>query len=229
MATILIADDERVLRQSMGKLLAGEGYSVDGARNGEEAVELFSRNGYDLVILDIDMPKKDGYAACNEIRSLNRQVPVLFLTANASNANQLRALGAGADDFIAKDDCSSFSDWSAVFLARVRRAIARSADYERLSGVVKIGAVTVDVDALAVVSREGTVRLTRTEGDIVRLLSSEPNRYFSKDEIIAGLRGSGYACEDGMLYTHISNLRRKLGPAGESLMSDRRSGYKLVV
>ena len=75
MATILIADDERVLRQSMGKLLAGEGYSVDGARNGEEAVELFSRNGYDLVILDIDMPKKDGYAACNEIRSLNRQVP----------------------------------------------------------------------------------------------------------------------------------------------------------
>ena len=229
MARILIADDERALRESIRKLLAGEGYEVKCAKTGDEALEIFSSGVYDLVILDIDMPGKNGYAVCREIRRLSRLTPVLFLTANDSESNQVRALGAGADDFIAKDGCSSYSDWAAIFLARVRRSLERGEEYERTSNVVKIGAVSIDLGSLDVVSPDGAFRITRTEADIVRLLSSEPNRYFTKDEIIAALRGSGYACEDGMVYTHISNLRRKLGRAGSALMCDRRSGYKLTV
>lgn len=229
MAKILIADDERVIRQSMCKLLCGEGHEVESARNGEEAVSMFAAGSHDLVILDIDMPKVDGFSALRQIRGISRLTPVVFLTANSSDVNHLRALGLGADDFIAKDEGSSFSDWSSVFLARVRRALERAEDYESVSGIVKIGRITVDVDALSVSGDGRSVRMTRTEGDIIRILSSQPNRYFSKDELICALRGGGYACEDGMLYTHISNLRKKLGPAGESLMCDRRSGYKLTI
>ena len=141
MATILIADDERLLRESMLKLLKKEGYKVECARNGIEAVEKFSARQHDLVILDIDMPGKNGFVACREIRSLNRLTPVIFLTANDSEINQVKALGAGADDFIAKDESSSYYDWTAIFLARVNRALVRAEAYEHTAASLQLGAV----------------------------------------------------------------------------------------
>jgi len=225
MAEILIADDERVIRDGMKALFVGEGFSVRVARDGEEALQRFREQRPDLVLLDVMMPKLNGFRVCEEIRRADRLVPILFLTAKAGDVDQLRGLGLGADDYLSKttDD--------AVLLARVRRAL------ERVDGLVPpsarrtltLGRVTIDLDRSLVLSDDGgEVSLTRSEADILKLLADADGTLLSGDQIVTALRGQGFACEDGMVYSHVSNLRRKLGPAGELLVCNRGAGYRLV-
>lgn len=225
MAGLLIVDDERVVREQMKALFTGEGYEVRTARDGDEAIAKFAERRPDLVLLDVMMPKANGFLACGELRRLDRTVPVVFLTAMDSDANEVRALGLGADDFVSKADDSS------VLLARVRRALERVAerDASEADESVRIGDRTFDVRRRTLTAPDGTaVALTRTESDILALLASDRNRAFSSDEIIVRLRGEGFACADNMIYAHIHNLRAKMGAAGNLLISDRKAGYRLM-
>ena len=223
MAEILIVDDERVLREGLKAMLASEGHQVRTARDGEDALRKISERAPDLVLLDVMMPKMNGFRTCEEIRKADRTVPVIFLTAKDSEADQVRGIGLGADDYISKDA------GEAVLLARINRALVRAEDYDRTPAVLALGKLKVDFDTMTVTDGAETVHLTQTEGGILRLLASDRGRYFGKDEIIAGLRGKGYACEDSMVYSHVCNLRRKLGAAAECLSSDRLLGYKLLI
>ena len=223
MADILIVDDERVLREGLKAMLAGEGHAVHTARDGEDALRKISERAPDLVLLDVMMPKMNGFKACEEIRKADRTLPVIFLTAKDSEADQVRGIGLGADDYISKDA------GEAVLLARVNRALARTEDYNRIPASLVLGKFKVDFDKMLVTGGAEAVHLTPTEGNILRLLASDRGRYFSKDEIIAGLRGKGYACEDSMVYSHVCHLRHKLGAAADFLPSDRLLGYKLII
>ena len=222
MAEILIVDDERVLREGLKAMLAGEGFAVRTARDGEDALKKLSEKTPDLVLLDVMMPKMNGFRTCEEIRKTDRTLPVIFLTAKDSEADQVRGIGLGADDYISKDA------GEAVLLARINRALARAESYDRSDSILRLGKVIVNLDTQVVSEGRGEVRMTRSESDLLRVLASTPGRYFSKDEIISGLRGKGYACEDSMVYSHVCNLRRKLGSAADCLASDRFLGYKLV-
>lgn len=223
MAEILIVDDERVLREGLKAMLSGEGFEVRTARDGEDALRKISERAPDLVLLDVMMPRMNGFRTCEEMRKADRTMPVIFLTAKDSEADQVRGIGLGADDYISKGAGES------VLLARIRRALERAEDYDRPGEVLELGKVRVNFETLAV-EHDGTkTLLTRTQGDILRLLSSAPGKFFSKDEIIVSLRGRGYACADGLVYSHVYNLRGKLGPAGGCIICDRRSGYKMVV
>ena len=225
MAEILIADDDRLIREGMKALFAGEGFSVRTARDGEDALKKFAESRPDLVLLDVMMPKANGFKACEEIRRLDRLVPIVFLTAKDSEADEVRGIGLGADDYVSK------TAGEAVLVARVRRALERAAAIDADVSpprVLKLGAVTVDFDRLTVSGPGADGRLTRTEADILQLLALRAGSPMTGDELIAALRGEGYACEDGMVYTHVSNLRRKLGPAACLLANDRSSGYRLV-
>ena len=225
---ILLADDERAFRDGLKALLSGEGYSVRTARDGEEAVRKFAERRPDLVILDVMMPKANGFLACERIRQADRRVPVVFLTAKDTEIDQVRALGLGADDYVSKGAPEP------LLLARIRRAVERarelSAAPSALAGeVIRLGRVSVNLATLEVdVAGRKECRLTKTEADILRILSSSRGRRFATDELIAALRGVGFACEDTMLYVHVSNLRRKLGPASEMLSSSRGAGYCLL-
>ena len=224
MPEILLVDDERALREGLKAVLTGEGYRVRTACDGKSCLARIAEHRPDLVLLDVMMPKANGFFACEEIRKADSQLPVIFLTAKDSEADQVRGIGLGADDYVSK------TAGEAVLLARIRRAIMRQEAAVPSAGetdlVIRIGEASVNISSLTVSfgGREAA-RLTRTECDILRILDAERGRYFRLDEIIAGLRGKGYACEDAMVYMHISNLRRKLGRAGRLICCMRSVGY----
>lgn len=223
--TVLVVDDERTMRMSMKALLVGEGYTVRFARNGEEAVESVRASKPDLVMLDIMMPKRNGFSACGEIRRLYPLLPIIFLTAKEEEADQIRGFGLGADDYVSK------SESDAKMLARIRRALERSAAY-RVScseaRTISLGRVVVDVDSLLVVCDGVETRLTKTEADILWLLDSDRGRLFRRGEIIESLRRNGFTGDENSLYTHVYNLKRKLGPAGDLVANERGVGYRLI-
>lgn len=224
---ILLADDERAFRSGMKALLESEGFAVRTARDGEAAVRKFAERVPDLVMLDVMMPRMNGFRACEEIRKTDRRVPVVFLTAKDGEVDQVRALGLGADDYVSK------SAPEALLVARIRRAVERSRELVAgrtadADGCMHLGQTVVDMTSLVVtVGGEAAGRLTKTEADILRILAGRRGQHFSTDELIAALRGDGFACEDTMLYVHVSNLRRKLGPAAALLSTSRNAGYAL--
>jgi DNA-binding response OmpR family regulator len=222
MARILLVDDERSLREGLKAVLAGEGFSVRTARDGAEALKIFDE-GFDLVLLDVMMPKMNGFRTCEELRRRSPLVPVVFLTARDSDADEIRGLGLGADDYVSKSACE------AVLLARIRGQLERARRRMMASpSLIPVGSAKVDFTRLEVVAADGAVtRLTKTEADILRMLAADRGRVFSNDELVEALRGAGYACEDGMIYSHISNLRRKLASSGGCIVNDRHAGYRL--
>ena len=228
MAEILIVDDERVLREGLKAMLSGEGFAVRTARDGEDALRKISEKASDLVLLDVMMPKMNGFRTCEEIRKADCAVPIIFLTAKDSEADQVRGLGLGADDYVSKDA------GEAVLLARINRALARAENFgavvaKRETEPIRLGKVRVDPKSFSVLDPSGEIaHLTKTEADILKLLDSERGAFFSVERLISELRGQGFACEDSMLYSHVSHLRRKLGPAGDLISSSRKAGYCLA-
>ena len=141
--------------------------------------------------------------------------------------DQVRALGLGADDYVSK------SAPETLLVARIRRAVERSRELSvcraaDADGRIRLGQTSVDMTTLEVfIAGKATCRLTKTEADILHILANSRGRSFSTDELISALRGEGFACEDTMIYVHVSNLRRKLGPAAALLGSSRKAGYCL--
>lgn len=227
MSEILVVDDERIIRVGMKTLLLGEGFEVRTARDGEEAMKKIAEHRPDLVLLDVMMPKVNGFQTCEMIRERDKTIPVIFLTAKFGEVDQVRGLDLGADDYVAKDASE------AVLMARIRRALERTmvaGDMPADRDILRIGSVRIDLELRNVIGDSGYLaRLTQTEADILRLLASRRGYVFSPNEVIMALRGDGFACEDSMLYVHISNLRRKLGPAAKYIVNDRLAGYRLLV
>ena len=227
MAEILVVDDERVLRDGIKAVLSGEGFEVRTARDGDEALKKIAEKRPDLVLLDVMMPKMNGFRCCERIREANRILPVVFLTAKDSEADQVRGLGLGADDFVSK----SASD--AVLLARINRALERTNAIDEsvrsVSGTtIALGTVSVDLKTFVVAEKGREIaRLTKTEADMLRFLAAHRGELVVADDIITELRGNGFACEDAMLYMHMCNLRKKLGSAGSMIVNKRGVGYSL--
>ena len=228
MAEILVVDDERVLRDGIKAVLSGEGFEVRTARDGDEALRKIAEKRPDLVLLDVMMPKMNGFRCCEKIRGTDRILPVIFLTAKDAEADQVRGIGLGADDFVSK----SASD--AVLLARINRALERASAFgetaRRVSGTtIVLGGVSVDMKTFVVMEKGREIaRLTKTEADILKLLDAHRGELVVQDDIITDLRGNGFACEDTMLYVHVCNLRRKLGSAGAMVVNKRGVGYGLA-
>lgn len=223
MIHVLIAEDDRIIREHYAALLAAEGFRVTSARDGQDALKKFDAEPPEAVLLDIEMPKMNGFAVCREIVHRGNPPPIIFLTANDSEANEVRAFGTGADDFVSK------SDSPAVLIARLRRALERmnpaggSADAS-----IRLGDTAVYPGRLVIVRPDGQVEITRTQADILRLLASDRTRYFASGEIVTALRGKGYAVTDGLIHSHVYNLRRKLGAASRYLVNARDVGYRLA-
>ena len=219
---ILLADDDQTLRRGLTRRLEMAGFSVRPARNGEEALSLFRAKRPDLLLLDINMPMLDGFAVCTQVRQVDPAVPILFLTANASEANEVYAFGCGADDFFDKADSPQ------LVMVRLRRALERAACADgAASNVLTLGAVCVNLGNQTVTDGLSAAHLTSTEVGILRVLAASRGRWLTKDGLIAALRGVGFACEDSMVYAHVSRLRRKLGSAADFLLTERGSGYCL--
>ena len=227
MAEILLVDDEKALRDSLKPVLQGEGFEVRTARDGDEALVKIAEKRPDLVLLDVMMTRMNGYKCCEKIREKDQLLPVIFLTSKDGDADQVRGMSLGADDFVSKD-----AD-DAVLLARINRALVRSGaineSVRKAAGTtIELGAVLIDLKTFAVAEKgEEIARLTKTEADMLRFLAAHRGELVIADDIITELRGNGFACEDAMLYMHMCNLRKKLGSAGPMIVNKRGVGYIL--
>lgn len=216
---VILADDERVVRQVISGLLEANGYAVRSAKNGEEALRLYQERRPDLLLLDVMMPKGDGYEVCAAIRKTDVETPVLFLTALDSDQDELRGLDAGADIYIPK----TVSD--EVLLARIAAAIRRHRRTEP-TGDFDFADRHVEPARLSMRAKDGPpVSLSEREVAILRWFAGHPREVFSRDFLFTRFWGASFEGNDSTLSIAILRLREKLGAAAAGLKSVRGSGY----
>jgi two-component system response regulator RegX3 len=223
---ILVADDEPAIRESLGYALEREGFDVTEAEDGDEALAEGRRGTYDLVILDVMMPGQSGMDVCRSLRA-ESDVPIVMLTAKDAEVDRVLGLELGADDYVTKP----FS--IAEVISRVR-AILRRRELDRSSAqalVKSIGALTVDLGRHEVQVNDEQVHLTPSEFKVLSLLAEEPERVFTRRQIMEHLWSSVYVGDERACDVHISSLRRKVEPdpsRPERIITVRGVGYKLV-
>ena len=204
MIPMLIADDNAAIVDILKTFAAPAGFAVTAARDGEEALRLFHTKQYEVVLLDVMMPKMDGFSVCRAIRA-ESDVPILMITARGEDYDRIMGLDIGADDYIVKP----FS--GAEVMARVRavlRRLERSA--EAAHRAIQCGSLALYPDESRVLVSGETVALTRKEFDLLCLLAENKGRAFSREHLLDRLWGWDYEGDTRTVDTHIKRLRAKL-------------------
>ena len=205
MAKILIVDDERVLVKGIKFNLEHEGYQVQDAYDGEEAVELAREGGFDLIILDVMMPKIDGLQACMRIREFSN-VPIIMLTAKGEDTDKIIGFECGADDYLTKP--FNILELKARVRALLRRAGA--AQQQRSGNALAAGHIILNTGERTA-SRDGvSVELTAKEFDLMELLMRNPGRVYSRENLLNVVWGYEYIGDFRTVDVHIRRLREKL-------------------
>ena len=208
MPKILVVDDERVMVKGIKFNLENEGYQVDTGSDGEEAVDKARTGQFDLIILDLMMPKIDGLQACMKIREFSN-VPVIMLTAKSEDTDKIIGFECGADDYITKP--FNILELKARIRALLRRAGA-AAQQQREADRLTQGAITLDLSERAAWRDGEPVELTAKEFDLMALLMQNPRRVYSRENLLNLVWGYEYIGEFRTVDVHIRRLREKLEP-----------------
>ncbi len=218
MNKILVVEDENILREVITDYLIEDGYQVLEAADGEEALELFQLNSVDLVILDIVLPKIDGWSVCRRIRK-NSNIPIIILTARSDEDDSLLGYELGADDYLIKPYSPR------VLMAKVKRFL------EKYSGIVdgtliSAGGIVINMGSRLVTADGNTINLTHTEFEILTYLMQNKGIVITREQLITKIWGYDFYGDEKTVNSHIRNLRAKLGSKGSSIVTVIRSGYK---
>ena len=208
MPKILVVDDEKVLVKGIKFNLENEGYQVETGSDGEEAVEKARVGQFDLIILDLMMPKIDGLQACMKIREFSN-VPIIMLTARSEDADKIIGFECGADDYITKP--FNILEVKARIRALLRRA-GQTAQQEKVANRLARGAIVIDTDERAAWRDGQPVDLTVKEFDLIELLLRNPGRVYSRENLLNQVWGYEYIGEYRTVDVHIRRLREKLEP-----------------
>jgi two-component system response regulator RegX3 len=223
---ILVVDDEPAIVDAVSYALEGEGYEVESRNDGESALEAAREDSFDLILLDLMLPGLSGTEVCRRLRD-ESDVPVLMLTARDSEADRVLGLEVGADDYVAKP----FS--VAELVSRVR-AILRRRELDRAGrgyAFKRVGSLALDLARHKVSIGADEIQLTPSEFRLLALLAEDPERVYSRREIMQHLWESSYVGDERACDIHISNLRRKLEDEPDDpkrILTVRGVGYKLV-
>jgi two-component system, OmpR family, response regulator RegX3 len=225
MSRVLVIDDEPAIRDAVGYSLRAEGFDVDVLADGEAGLAAALDDTYDVVVLDLMLPGVSGTDVCRRLRA-ESAVPIIMLTARGAELDRVLGLEIGADDYVTKP----FS--MAELIGRVR-AIIRRRELDRPGGGGKLRVGTLELDPKRHEAKvEGEMkRLTPSEFKLLLLLAEEPERVFSRREIMQHLWDSDYVGDQRACDIHVSNLRQKLerDPANpERIVTVRGVGYKLA-
>jgi DNA-binding response OmpR family regulator len=226
---VLIADDEKEIRDLLKKYLERELYKVDAAVNGEEALTLFDQNKYNLIILDLMMPKIDGIEVCRRLRN-KTNVPILMLTAKDHEIDKILGLSIGADDYITKP--FSINEVVARVKALMRRFLILGSDgnsYEKT--LIKFKGITIDLKKYTVIIAGEEVSLTAKEFELLKFFASHPEQVFTKTQLFRNVWASEYVEDDNTVMVHIRKLRKKIedDPSDPKLIQTVWGiGYKFV-
>ena len=206
MPKILVVDDERVMVKGIKFNLENEGYQVDTGSDGEEAVDKARTGQFDLIILDLMMPKIDGLQACMKIREFSN-VPVIMLTAKSEDTDKIIGFECGADDYITKP--FNILELKARIRALLRRAGA-AAQQQREADRLTQGAITLDLSERAAWRDGEQVELTAKEFDLMELLLRNPGRVYSRENLLNVVWGYEYIGYYRTVDVHVRRLREKL-------------------
>jgi len=223
--SILVVDDEPALTDAVRYALAAEGFDVEEAADGRSALAAARERRFDVILLDLVLPDLSGIEICRRLRA-ESDVPILMLTARDAEVDRVLGLEAGADDYVTKP----FS--MAELVSRVR-AILRRRELDRGSRtatVRRVGGLEVDLTGHRVIVDGLPVSLTRSEFKLLGLLTREPERVFSRRQIMQHLWDSDFVGDERACDIHVSNLRRKIEREGkpDRLVTVRGVGYKLL-
>jgi len=217
---ILIVDDDAHIREVLRYALGQAGFSIDEAADGVEALTLAKSTDYDLIVLDILMPEKDGIEVCNELRR-NSEVPILFLSSKDEEIDRIVGLELGADDYVTKP----FSPRE--LLARIR-AILRRPRTATSDAPLNVGKLFIDPVRRSVAWADEPIMLTATEFSILSLLASRPGKVFERDELMRGAYPGKRIVSHRTIDSHIRRLRDKLRAYGaEVIHTSHGVGYRL--
>lgn len=220
---ILIADDERVVHESLGLYLKEENYDYISALDGEEALEAFHNQNVDLIILDIMMPKKSGIDVCKEVRRESK-VPIIMLTAKGEEIDRILGLELGADDYIVKP----FSPREVI--ARIKAIFRRldTSENEEDRNLVRFEGLEINLGNYQVLVDNKPVAFTPKEVEILYLLASNPGQVFDRETILSRVWGYDYFGDTRTVDTHIKRIRQKINcdDHSYSLLTVYGVGYK---
>jgi len=220
MYKLLVVDDEPKIREVIKEYAEFNGYEVTEAADGMSAVGLCKLNQYDLVILDIMMPKLDGFSACKEIKKI-QDVPIIMLSARGEEYDKLFGFELGIDDYIVKP----FSPKE--LMARINVVLARRhAASQTKTDVLKFNGLEVNVAARTVTVDGQRVELTPKEYELLFYLIENKNIALSRDKLLSDIWGYDFFGDDRTIDTHIKNLRNNLGPYRDYIVTLRGVGYK---
>jgi DNA-binding response OmpR family regulator len=203
MATVLVVDDEPIVREVVVRYLAREGHRTLEAADGNAARGLIAHSDPDLVVLDVMLPGTDGLELCRWIRSTS-ELPVIMLTARGEEADRIVGLELGADDYVTKP----FSPRELA--ARVRSVLRRSAPATPVAEQLGFGDVELERASRAVRKAGLDVRLTAKEFDLLWFLAAHPKRVFSRGQLMASVWGYRSALDTGTVTVHVRRLREKI-------------------
>ena len=221
MKTVLVVDDERHIVELVRLYLEKEGYGVIPASNGEEALALHDRHDPDLVILDLMLPRIDGFEVCREIRRRG-DTPILMLTARTDDIDAIVGLELGADDYVTKP----FNPRALV--ARVKAILRRTEATARGGRPIEVGTLRVDPRRREAWITDRRLELRAREFDLLAALARDPGVVLTRDGLLEGVWGTDFPGETRTVDVHVAELRKKLGEDGPTIETVRGMGYRLV-
>ena len=221
MAKILVVDDEAVLVKGIRFNLQQEGYQVETGSDGEQAVELAREGSFDLIILDLMMPKIDGLQACMRIREFS-DVPIIMLTAKGEDSDKLMGFACGADDYVTKP----FSPKELVL--RVASVLKRC-EHTPGSVIAEYGPFTFDKNALKFYIDKEEVDLTATEFKLMIHMVEREGQTLNRNDLLSCVWGYSHQAQSRTLDTHMKRLRQKLAPYADCIETVRSIGYRFTL
>lgn len=216
MKKILIVDDEEQIRNILRMYLVREGYEISEAEDGEKGLKLFYEKPFDLVILDVMLPKKDGWSILREIKKYT-ETPVIMLTARDDSEDEVFGFEMGADDYITKPFNNK------VLLARVKSLLRKSNN--SVESIIEIGDLVINDTSHSVTDSKGEIELAPKEYDLLIYLVKNNKIALSREKLLNEVWGYDFLGDDRTIDTHIKNLRKKIGKG--AIKTIRGIGYKL--
>ncbi len=224
---ILIVEDEEAIRTGLIDVLVFHGYETDSAVTGPEGLQKALTGRFDLILLDVMLPGMDGYAICEKIRVVDRDQPIIMLTAKSSDEEIIEGLKLGADDYVSKP----FSIQQLVL--RIEAVLRRSQIVQEQSRMLSIGSIEVDTENLSAINGSDEIAFTKREIEVLSYLANNCDRPVPREELLSKVWG--YARDLGIetrtVDIHIAKIRRKIevDPKQPALLiTVRGAGYRLV-
>ena len=219
MEAVLLVEDEARIRDIVRDYFAAHGMACDLARDGEEALDLLRDHDYDAILLDILMPRLDGFQVCAAVRQKSR-VPILFLTALGGEADVLRGYALGCDDYVTKPFFLSF------LLAKTRALIRRGRGVGA-EGVLTCGAIALDTNSRSCTAGGRLVKLSPREYALLECLLRNRGQALSREQLLDKVWGIDFEGDDRAVDVRIRSLRAALGEAGGQIKTVFKTGYRL--